>query len=146
MKVIPKSTISSWNDKNQVDKMKHSYNLRKEVNPERDLSKIKNPRRLPQPKAPKINMKSIREALGSQPLPMATDYCEYKQSLKNCSGNIIAQSIGDETGTLREKITNSKDIQDILANQLFSIPAVSNEWIVLGLTLAGKVLESKCGV
>jgi len=149
MKVIPKSVISSWNDKSQVDKMKHQHSLRKEVNPERDLTRIKGRSRVSAPRAPRqrqINPDRIRQIL-SEPIVTQSPYNEYKDSLKKCSGSVIAKTLGDDDGeTLKKKITDSKDIQTIITNQVCSFPTFENELIVLGLTLTGKFLESKFGV
>ena len=150
MKVVPKSIISSWNDKCQVDKMKHAHSLRKEVNPEKDLTRIKNRGRAPRPppmRARSINPDKIRDIL-NQDIPMTCNqYGEYKDSIKKCSSSVIATCLGEnESGTLKEKITTSDDIQKILTDKITDLPLLSSEWIVLGMTVAGKYLETKCGV
>jgi len=40
----------------------------------------------------------------------------------------------------------SKDIVDILSDKLMDLDMIENEWLVLGLTVAGKFLEANNGI
>ena len=162
-RIVSKSTIADWNDKSKVNEMKHSKELRTQVNPPkmfqapRSRGGVSRGRRAQvqsmRQHSSMLDPSRLASLLGrsaSEPAEYREklhDYREYKESIKKSSTQVLGKLIGDnvdQQASVRDKIANSKDIATIIANRIGDLDLFQNEWLILCLTIGGKYLETYC--
>jgi len=151
MKIITSSDIQSLNDKKSIEEKKHTKEITRAVNPPKMRA-----RRTPAPRKDRvISASRLKNILKYQSNPISdlsppsapkSQYKEYKNSMKETSINLITSIQPEYADTIKDKIMGSKDIVDILSDKLMDLDMIENEWLVLGLTVAGKFLEANNGI
>jgi len=137
MKVVSKQDIEKMDDELRVEKKKHEKDLNKIVNP----PKMKPIKKSHPP--PRISM----ERFANLPRPPpARQYSEYKRSLRHVAAETVAKLAPEESDAVKDKLLASHDIANLCAEKLFDMNFIENDWLVLGLTIAGKILEAKTGL
>jgi len=163
-RIVTKSTIQEWNDKSKINDMKHNKDLRTAVNPPK-MVQFKKPsgsgraERMQRQRNHNTTFDPSRLASILSGIPREgaeagerrppTPYKEYKDSIKKASTQVLSSFAGENTDnqeSVRNKLANSKDIADILANRIGDLDLFQNEWIILCLTIGGKFLETRCGI
>jgi hypothetical protein len=142
MKVVSKQDIEKMDDDLKIEKKKHEKDLNKVVNPPKmkPISKMRS-----EGASSRINLNQFK-SLAAIPTNQPPRYNEYKQSLRQVAAETVSKLAPDEADTVKDKLMASRDIANICADKLFDLDLIENEWLVLGLTIAGKILEAKTGV
>ena len=139
MKVVSKQDIEKMDDDLRIEKKKHEKDINKVVNP----PKMKPIRKSAPP--PSINLNQFKSLANQSPRPPPR-YTEYKRSLRHIAAETVSKLAPEEAETVKDKLLASQDIANICTDKLFDLDLIENEWILLGLTVAGKILEAKTGV
>jgi len=150
MKIISSNEIQSLNDKKSIEDKKHTKELNKAVNPPK--MKIKTSRA---PKSAPMSASRLKNILKYQSMESGgesavrlpkSQYQEYKQSLKESTINVVTSLQPEYADTVRDKLLGSNDIVNILSEKVMNLDLIENEWLILGLTVAGKFLEANQGI
>jgi hypothetical protein len=149
MNIIPKEKINEWNDKSKIQSMKHSKSIRQVVNPpkQKRLARIRQPREHTiNPRILFNDASQLTNILrgGSS----VSKYNEYKESLKKSSAYLLANAVGSsqDSENIKQKLQESQDIATICSEKIMDWNGIENEWVILCVTILGKLLESKIGV
>jgi hypothetical protein len=163
---VSKSTIADWNDKSKVTAMKHSKELRTQVNPPKMFQAPRGSRAGNRGRRAQVNA-ARQHSAALDPSRLASlisnipgrdaserprarpnhDYQEYKESIKRSTTQVLGSLAGeneDQQQSVRNKIANSKDIAQIIGSRFSDMDFFDNEWIILALTIGGKYLEAYC--
>ena len=145
MNIVSKEEVDKWNDKHKIESMKHTKSLRTIVNPPKPkkLPRIRQPRNHSvSPETMFKGLSYVSNQLSAPPCP----YNEYKDSIKKTSASLLSSVDANNQEALKQKILESNDIATICANKLMDFSGIENEWLILCLTIGGKILESKFSV
>ena len=141
MKVVSKQDIEKMDDDLRIERKKHEKDLNKVVNP----PKMKPMKKTRSQGAPhRINLNHFKSL--AMPSNQPPRYTEYKRSLRNIAAETVSKLAPEEADTVKDKLLASHDIANICTEKLLDLDLIENEWILLGLTVAGKILEAKTGV